>query len=351
MTSSVFIPRKISIGFQNRDGTYTGKLAYVVYTDEKGVLRKKTSWETWRDAKIDPIETDNIPISGFVLNKRAGGYKSGYDMRQSYVRVYDPRGYEFEITIPNLVYILENVSCIKGKGLEGEFVYGWQGSELVLVPVDAPDYKDMISSRDAIYDQDTVKAKDLILGATYRTRRGESIVYMGRFEAYDSYQGKPRGKQYFFYWPKDISDWRSKTFDTRKSVNDFLVSVVDENPILEYASLIEKLECTPEYSPVEPKNTVLVPFTYSEFPGTESRWFSYFATPSNKRLVVRYMVPWGLGFSASSPKKYFTEDPDRRSPLSSPAVTFDTLEELFDHYRPQHRDLYLANGKFYRREF
>jgi hypothetical protein len=33
-------------------GTYTGKLAYVIYFDNKGVLRKKKSWEGWRDKKI-----------------------------------------------------------------------------------------------------------------------------------------------------------------------------------------------------------------------------------------------------------------------------------------------------------
>ena len=28
---SIFIPNKINVGYQNREGTYTGKLAYVIY--------------------------------------------------------------------------------------------------------------------------------------------------------------------------------------------------------------------------------------------------------------------------------------------------------------------------------
>ena len=36
MKSNIFIPKKINVGYQNRSDTYTGKLAYVIYYDEKG---------------------------------------------------------------------------------------------------------------------------------------------------------------------------------------------------------------------------------------------------------------------------------------------------------------------------
>lgn len=131
MINNMFIPKKIKVGFRKRDHTYTKLLAYVIYFDEKGKLRKEKSWEGWRDKSISPVEYDNSPISGFVLNKSVGGYSYRWgDFRQSYVRVYDPRGFEFEITIPNLLYILEYTSSIKGKGLEGEFIYAWDGTYL-----------------------------------------------------------------------------------------------------------------------------------------------------------------------------------------------------------------------------
>lgn len=52
MKSNIFIPPIINVGYQNRSGTYTGKLAYVIYYDEKGKLRKETSWNSWRDEKM-----------------------------------------------------------------------------------------------------------------------------------------------------------------------------------------------------------------------------------------------------------------------------------------------------------
>lgn len=154
MRSSIFIPKIINVGYQNRSETYTGKLAYVIYYDEKGKLRKETSWNGWRDENIPNNEYDNIPTEGFVLNKKAGDYSTGWDHRHAYCRVYDPRGFEFEITIENLLYILENANCIRGKGLEGEFVYGWDGKDLVLMPVESPDYKEIAEFNKTVHNNE-----------------------------------------------------------------------------------------------------------------------------------------------------------------------------------------------------
>lgn len=41
MNTNIFIPTKINVGFQERKDTYTGKLAYVIYFDEKVNYEKK----------------------------------------------------------------------------------------------------------------------------------------------------------------------------------------------------------------------------------------------------------------------------------------------------------------------
>ena len=70
VNTGLYIPDKIKVGYQKREGTYTGKLAYVIYYDEKGKLRKEASWNSWRKHDIEPQEFDNIPTEGFVLNKK-----------------------------------------------------------------------------------------------------------------------------------------------------------------------------------------------------------------------------------------------------------------------------------------
>ena len=100
------IPETLKVGFNSRSDTYSGKLAYVTYINKKGDIAKETSWKGWIDKNIDIEPYDNKPIEGFVLNRRAGGYKSGWNFRQTYCRVYDPRGFEVEISMENLLYIL-----------------------------------------------------------------------------------------------------------------------------------------------------------------------------------------------------------------------------------------------------
>lgn len=232
MKSQLYIPNKIKVGFNTRKDTYTGKLGYIIYHDGK-VWRKEGSWESWRekyqdaeslekekrqqfeaqivrykshnyytqaeidkfvgsydtfspylgkfssDKTIEPVEFENVPTEGFVLNKKAGGYSSGWNARATYCRVYDPRGFEFEISIPNLLYILQESNAYKGKGLEGTFVYAWDGKDLVLLPTTAQEY---ISSQNFTKIQSgKVGAKDLIEGATYKDKKEKEYVYLGKF--------------------------------------------------------------------------------------------------------------------------------------------------------------------------
>jgi hypothetical protein len=198
-TKKLFIPSRINVGFQKRKDTYTGMLAYVIYYDQKGVLRKETSWQSWRDDKIQPIEYDNVPTEGFVLNKGVGGARQsyGWNTRNEYIRIYDPRNFEFEISVANLLFILRECNCSKGKGLEGKFVYAWDGTELVLLPESSKDYSD--STNYTKLQSQKIKAKELIRGATYINKKQESLVYIGRFDIYNpETDKKPVDKKYVF---------------------------------------------------------------------------------------------------------------------------------------------------------
>jgi hypothetical protein len=185
--SQLFIPSKIKVGFDKREGTYTGKLAYVIYYDNKNVLRKEKSWESWRDKTIDPVEMNNEPFDGFVLNKGVGGTREsyGWNARNEYIRVFDSRGdgFEFEISVANLLFILRECNCMKGKGLEGKFVYAWDGTELVLLPTNSAEYKNS-KEFTSLQSNVKIKMKDLIAGATYITKKQETLIYLGKFDYY-----------------------------------------------------------------------------------------------------------------------------------------------------------------------
>lgn len=250
----LFIPTKIKVGYQERSDTYTKRLAYVIYYDQLGKLRKEASWKSWCDSKIPSDEFDNKPHSGFVLNKgvkRYGHWGSGRNM----VRVYDDRGIEFEITVSNLMFILMTTNCHK-RGLEGEFVYAWVGTELVLLPTGCEEYEE---SKDFTQLQaKKIGAKDLVIGASYKNKRLEDLIYMGRFDwheitskrikgAYDYiYERKKKPNQHVFYQ----SDEYGEKFFIMSSLNS-LAAVNNDISVTNYAELMDKLNKLKETKCIE----------------------------------------------------------------------------------------------------
>ena len=179
--NNFFIPQKLAIGFQNRSNTYTGKLGYVTYYDNKGVMRKDKSWNGWRDDSIDPLYIDNVPTEGFVLNRSVGGGR-GWDARDTWTRIWDPRGFEFEISIENLLWILEWSACSPGKGLEQKFVYSWRGTDLILMPVNSDDYKASMEVSKKMFSKTSFKEKDLVPGTLYKVKGKDDneVIFIGK---------------------------------------------------------------------------------------------------------------------------------------------------------------------------
>ena len=258
----LFIPDKIKVGFQKRDGTYTGKLAYVIYYDLKNVLRKEKSWQSWRDHKIAAQDIDNTPMEGFVLNKGVGGQRQsyGWNARNEYIRVYDPRDFEFEISVANLLFILRECDCSRGKGLEGKFVYAWDGTELVLLPERSSDYQN--SKKYTTLQAQGVKAKELIPGASYETKKQEILVYLGRFDYfsfsgnyYSSKGGKSSHcKKYVFWKDKDfvfLNDLKSIAILHSDTVVSNFAELVTKYSKSENGSKIVKI-FTKSYAPKAP---------------------------------------------------------------------------------------------------
>lgn len=250
MKTQLYIPKKINVGYQKRSDTYTGNLAYIIYWDDKGVLRKETSWQSWRDTSIDNTEIENVPTEGFVLNKGVGGQRHsyGWNARNEYIRVYDPRGFEFEISVANLLFILQECTSTKGKGLEGEFVYSWEGKELVLLPVSSQEY--IKSSNFTALQGKKVTRTDMVPGCTYTCKKGQELVYIGRFPYYKMEYGSHRNdyaytlknkKTHVFlntnYDPSDEYSYESKyivhTGFTKLAVRN------TETPVDNYAQLLE----------------------------------------------------------------------------------------------------------------
>lgn len=250
MKSTMFIPKKLKVGFQNRSDTFTGKLSYVIYYDEKNKLRKEKSWTSWCDQKIPPMDLDNVPTSGFVFNKGVTRF-SDWGSGRSMIRIHDPRGFEFEITLDNLIGILM-YSDVSKRDIVEQCVFAWYGTELVLLPVNSVEYQESIAYTDK--QSKKVSARDLVPGRQYQQKKHDTVLtYIGYYEWYDTKSNYDyastdyrygygyhrhsiytktqtlKGKKHVF--------WNGKSFDTPSPST--LSNEVSDDVVPNYADLVD----------------------------------------------------------------------------------------------------------------
>jgi hypothetical protein len=243
--TNLFIAPKIKVGFQNRSDTFTQKLAYVVYFDEKGKLRKEKSWEGWRDKKIEPQEFENIPTSGFTINKDIKRHNwEWWSSTRTMVRIHDPRGFEFEVTTENLITILMHTDCSK-RGLIGDFVYAWAGTELVLLPTNSVEYQEATKYTTGLSKK--IAAKNLIVGATYKHKKNPGeYTYMGRLNYYQ-YKGsnpykseigsRSESKEHIFY-RRNGGEYRADNFVIESAPN--FAECLNDQCVPDFADLMDR---------------------------------------------------------------------------------------------------------------
>lgn len=140
------VPAHIKVGFQNRNDTYTKKLGYMIpsddvkSTEDKTVWKQETSWTTWSNKDIEPLIFDNEVTEGFIINKNVGGGR-GWDHRNAYIRILHPKGFEFEISVENLLFILDFHEIKAGKAIEGNYILVWENTKPFLLPIATPEYQ------------------------------------------------------------------------------------------------------------------------------------------------------------------------------------------------------------------
>ena len=165
-------------------------LAYVTYIKD-GKVYKQKSFDGWRNTDAGTKTYPNTPQQGFKVLFNVGGCKSGWNVRQTYFRVRDPRGFEFEISSSNFVNILQKETIVEGV-LSGKYAYVWDGQDLRLIEETDPVYIEGVKNNTALNGEEGNITKDnIILGQGYRLRDHENGYYIGRLP-WKTYRGKEK---------------------------------------------------------------------------------------------------------------------------------------------------------------
>lgn len=196
-TSELYLPKTLKVGYQYRDTKFEKKIGYVIYYDHTGKLRKETSWEHWRDKQIDSNEFENTPTEGFMIHSNI---KDRWSQRQEYLSIYDPRGFEFEITIDNFIYIIQHCNIIN-TGIVGKLVYVWKGADLILMPTaDNTTYSELSKLQQSLFAPKG-QVLDLISNKPYIIKVGstrEKWYYLGTTKLINGEIGKSTTKLIFY---------------------------------------------------------------------------------------------------------------------------------------------------------
>lgn len=129
---------KLYVGFQ-RDRYNNAEnprlLGFCIpYNDTNANKKRQETVNGWRQKDIEPRILNNTPQRGFKLLEVVSRHSTSNKL----VRVLDPRGFELEISVDNLLDLARQSTFIKGEIIE-ECV--WAGSGSYLVPVSSEQYK------------------------------------------------------------------------------------------------------------------------------------------------------------------------------------------------------------------
>ena len=250
MSDTIFtIPSKLKVGYKSQEITTNGNLGYVIhYNIKTGLLTSAKSFESWRDKNIETNDFDNKPTSGFIFSRsisRSGFYRGS---KIEKVRVYDPRGFDVEISISNLMEIIEQFDIEKSE-IKGELVYGWSFGRMSLIPATSNVYNQSVE----VSSQLSVKfsLKDLVIGGIYECVDGSNLkpinmIYIGRFNVnssineYSSFKSLKTTRHYSDLGGKHIFLNKDSYFDNEK------YRIVNPKNVLRNIGSISDLEVNEE---------------------------------------------------------------------------------------------------------
>ena len=170
---------------KEKDEDATAPLAFLVPYEDNAAGKKRMdsvdSWMTnsWHSTSMDPrpgLIVDNKPMKGFKIV----GFASRWSTDNKTARISDPRGFELEIYIPNLVALIQDTTIVNGV-IQDQLIWAREGANNALISIHSEDYKT------AWFEGDVL---DPVAGDIVRDSKGITYQYLGKL-AFD-FVGKER---------------------------------------------------------------------------------------------------------------------------------------------------------------
>jgi len=179
--STIKIPQTVYVGFQGRRAVDEVPLGFMTPYDETkaGQKRQQTvdQWaKGWGSNKtFNSVTLENVPMIGFKIGRAIRRSRS-WGGNASYVRIEDPRGFELEISIENMVMVMDQNIVEDGEIMQ-ECVWGRDGGKNILLPTNSEPYQASLNTTKRL--NAVLSLKDVKPGSKVKLVTGETGIYYG----------------------------------------------------------------------------------------------------------------------------------------------------------------------------
>lgn len=135
------IPEQYYVGYRKQEDDLPLGFATPHGTDSAAAKRMATV-DSWSDNDNTRDIIDNVLVEGFKLGDSVRRY--GWGKGNVLWRIADPRGFELEISSPNLASILACTTIVNG-AIQGRCVWGRDGAVNVLLPEESEPYREAVA--------------------------------------------------------------------------------------------------------------------------------------------------------------------------------------------------------------
>lgn len=183
--SKYIAPDEIRVGFNKRSDTFSGMLGFMIYRNKAdGNYGWDKSFTGWIDKTIPEKMISNEFQTGFVINK--GQKRFHHYGGNVKIRVYHPEGFEFEIPLDNLAFLLHNCTIEKSE-IQNKCIVAWEGSNPYLIPEimkDKVEIKKIQEAKKKLDERKFIPAASCRRFEFYETESGVEFN-LGKLASYD----------------------------------------------------------------------------------------------------------------------------------------------------------------------
>ena len=312
----------LPLGFMTEDGT------------DKAAQKRKTTVDSWTsgnsrgDKSIRVARTyDNIPLIGFRLTKsirRDSSWGSG----NVKWRIEDPRGFELEITSPNMARIIDTCVIDKGEILE-ECIWARLKGDNILVPVSSDLY--IAATRNDERMTSKVKPSEVERGDRVTLHNGDEGVYLGKFECMTPDYGRDERLLFSYAWkskPVHAMVLESKTYAGEP------FSYVKTFSTFKPAYRVPR-----EGGPLSPEEAQALAAEHSEKNGYRSEWLSLCKPTVDYKETPVTLADYMAGAESHRDEKLVCMQGDVMYSVYCPKYAYDSyLAGLAGTPNPHHRN-------------